>query len=475
MRQRQAPAAVKWKRRKQILDFSDAIEKDYDAMVEDLQTVIRINSVEGAPEPGMPFGPGPARALEAFLDIGRRMGFSTENFDNYAGHIDFGQGEETVGVLCHVDVVPVGPGWRCDPFGGEIIDGKIYGRGTQDNKGPAMVCLHAMHILQQSGVPLKKKIRMILGANEETDWKCVDHYFGVAKVPQPDISFSPDAEFPVIYGEKGILQYTVSLPLSGPVELSGGNAFNAVPDQAQALLDKALLPQLKQAASQAGRQTGCTFRLEECAQGVRVHCQGLAAHAAQLERGHNAISGLMHLLSLVELTGDWKRISDFYRSRIGLTLHGEQLSLTVPQDESGVMTVNVGRVESLPDRVVFSLDSRVPVTVRLDSVMEQLRHAFGGEAAVEMASTLDPLYVPRDSFLIRTLMDTYRDVTGHRDAQPVSNGAATYARAVRNCVAFGALLPDQPDLMHQKDECLELDKLKLWLRIYLEALYRLAR
>ena len=152
------------------MDFTKAIEENRAALLADLQEALRINSVMGEPEPGMPLGPGPAKALQAMLDLGARLGGTAQNFDNYAGHIDFGEGEETLGILGHVDVMPAGDGWVCDPFSGEVIDGKLYGRGIIDDKGPTIVCLYAIKILRELGLPLRRKIRVILGANEETNW-----------------------------------------------------------------------------------------------------------------------------------------------------------------------------------------------------------------------------------------------------------------------------------------------------------------
>ena len=157
------------------MDFKAKIKEDRESLVEDIKRLVSINSVEGAPKEGMPFGEGAAKAL---------------NFDNYAGHVDFGEGEEVVGILGHMDVVPCGDGWVCDPFCPEVNDGKLYGRGVLDNKGPMAVCLHALKILKDMGVPLKKKVRLIIGANEETDWKCMDYYFNTKKVAPPQISFT---------------------------------------------------------------------------------------------------------------------------------------------------------------------------------------------------------------------------------------------------------------------------------------------
>lgn len=155
------------------MDFEKQIQKDRESLIQDIMKLVSIDSVEAAPDAGMPFGAGAAKALDCFLETAESIGLKTENFDHYAGHADYGDQEETLGILGHVDVVPCSGSWVCDPFKPEIIDGKLYGRGVLDDKGPLLACLHAVKILKEMGVPLSKKIRFIVGANEETDWKCM--------------------------------------------------------------------------------------------------------------------------------------------------------------------------------------------------------------------------------------------------------------------------------------------------------------
>ena len=145
------------------MDFKKAVEAAMPALIEDIAKICRINSVEADPLPGMPFGQGVADALEATLKLGEEMGFATENFDNYVGHVEYGDGEEILGILGHVDVVPAGDGWNTDPWGGVVTEDRIVGRGVTDDKGPLVVCMHAMKLLKAMNLPLKRKVRVILG------------------------------------------------------------------------------------------------------------------------------------------------------------------------------------------------------------------------------------------------------------------------------------------------------------------------
>lgn len=233
------------------MDFSKAVKNEMNPLAEDISRLCRINSAEGDAKPGMPFGEGPAKALEAILAIGEAMGFRTVNYDNYVGEIEYGEGDEMLGILGHVDVVPAGEGWSRDPWGGEISDGVIWGRGTLDDKGPMLTCLHALKIIKDMELPLNKRVRLIIGCNEETDWKCMDYYLNEVKPELPTIAFSPDSHFPVTYAEMGMLQFRLERPVSENIEIKGGNAFNSVPSKAQVILPAAMENDVKTAISES--------------------------------------------------------------------------------------------------------------------------------------------------------------------------------------------------------------------------------
>ena len=294
------------------MDFEKQIQADRESLIQDIMKLVSIDSVETAPDAGMPFGAGAAKALDCFLETAESIGLKTENFDHYAGHADYGDQEETLGILGHVDVVPCSGNWVCDPFKPEIIDGKLYGRGVLDDKGPLLACLHAVKILKEMGVPLSKKIRFIVGANEETDWKCMDYYFNKKKIPAPQMSFTPDAVFPLIYAEKGVFQYQLVTDVSEDITLSGGNAFNAVADHASVLLPLELETVIRKSLLSWETQTRCHFTVENAGASLRLTAEGFAAHAAHPSTGINAISGLMSALSELSPENELARIATFY-------------------------------------------------------------------------------------------------------------------------------------------------------------------
>lgn len=458
------------------MDFEKEIREDRESLIEDIKKLVSIDSVEAAPKEGMPFGKGAAEALQCFLDMAEQLGAKTENFDNYAGHADFGDGEETLGILGHMDVVPCGEGWVCDPFQPEVIDGKLYGRGVLDNKGPMAVCLHAVKILNEMGLPLKKKIRFIVGANEETDWKCMDYYFGEKKIAAPELSFTPDAEFPLNHAEKGVFQYQLITELKEDTVIAGGNAFNSVAESAYVLLPEQMEVEVQSGLKKWEQETGCSFEYIIENGWLKLMAKGFAAHAANPSEGKNAITAIMKAVSDLQLSNELGEIASFYMEHIGFNLFGEHMGVGLEDEVSGKLSFNVGKVEVADGKLIFSIDNRVPVSYpckeaqeRIEKTLEGTRFYFANPDIIEA------IYVPKDSFLVQTLMDVYKEVTGDQTAEPQIDGACSYARALENCVAFGALLPDQPNLMHQKNEYLELDKLDMWMKIYLEAIYRLVK
>lgn len=447
-------------------------------VIKSIKEAVAIRSVEEEPSPGKPFGNGPAEALKYFLDLGREMGFEVENFDNYAGHIDFGDGEEIMGILGHVDVVPEGEGWTYPPYGGEIAEGKIYGRGVIDDKGPMIACLYAMKAIKDSGLKMNKKIRMILGANEESGWGCMEHYFGKLDMPQPALAFTPDSTFPVTFAEKGVLQFSLKKNWTegSDVKIKGGNAFNSVAEKAVLEVSEKEGIKIYDFLSEFNKEKDCPVQIEKKDRKFIFTSHGKSSHASRPDKGYNAISALMDLVHKSGAEGILEDVSGFFYDRIKMEFNGESMGIACEDKDSGKLTMNVGMISLEEGELEISIDVRHPVTVEKEKILSSLgKVASEFEMILEVKGEMTPLYVSKDHILVKTLMDIYRDITGDLDAEPIAIGGGTYARAVKNCVAFGSLLKDQEDNMHQKDECLEINKIDTWLRIYVEAIYNLAK
>jgi succinyl-diaminopimelate desuccinylase len=441
-------------------------------LIQATQEIVRIASVKEAPAgEGKPFGQSMAQALEYALEKGRELGFKTENFSGYAGHIEYGEGNETVGVLCHLDVVPAGQGWSFEPYGGEIIDGKLYGRGTIDNKGPAMAVLYGLAALKDSGWQPRRRIRIILGCDEESGWECMHHYLPLAG--KPDVAFTPDAEFPVINSEKGILMIELSGEMKAPkgielLSIQGGNRPNMVPDRCQVKLrgleDESLL--VKTAA-----KIGAKMEITRDEADITMVFKGASAHGSLPETGINAIS--YALAMLVNLGFDQGIINDLYE-HIGFSHDGRGLNIEVRDDVSGPLTVNMGVISMDGTRVTVLVDIRYPVSFTQEQILEGLAAGLPSEVTLQSHGGKGPLHVDGNSMLIQILQQVYEKHTGE-EAKLISIGGGTYARALDNAVAFGPVFPGQTELAHQPDEYIAISHLVQLAEIYSDAIAKLGQ
>ena len=458
-----------------FLKLIDDFQQD---IIKSTQDLISIKSVEEKPLPGMPFGEGPYKALDFTLSLAESMGFEVKNLEGYAGHIDLGDGVETVGVLGHVDIVPEGEGWTYPPYSGEVHDGKIYGRGTTDDKGPVIATLYAMKALKETGVKLSRKIRLIIGANEETGWGCMNYYFEHEKAP--DMAFTPDADFPVIYGEKGIIVFDLVYKINDSIDndiylkdIKGGNAPNMVPDHAEAVLEVKDLIKFEEIFNEYKKENKKLITVSNNNNEVKVIAKGISAHGSTPEKGENAISNLFHFLGTV-LDNEFVNL---YNERIAFKHYGESIGCGFEDEVSGKLNFNVGMIKVEDGKLVLTINVRYPIESNAKDVYNGIRDNLNDTniELVESFSDMKPLYVPLDDFLVEKLMKVYREQTGDVDSKPITIGGGTYARAMKNAVAFGPMLPGQTDVAHQKDEYISIDHLMKITKIYAQALYELAK
>ena len=465
------------------MKFLKIVEDYRDDIIKSTQDIVKIRSVEGEPKPNMPFGEGPYRALEFALDLASEMGFNTKNLEGYAGYAELGKGEETVGVLVHLDVVPEGEGWTYPPYGGEIHDEKIYGRGTVDDKGPAIATMYAMKAIKESGVRLNRKIRIIFGTNEETGWGCMKYYFDHEK--SPDMAFTPDADFPVIYGEKGIIVFDLVKKLESNKcndivvkSIKGGNAPNMVPDSSEAILQASDNSIIEEKFKKFIKKTNYPLSLEKQGDEIQITAKGISAHGSTPEKGENAISYLMAFLGeLLEGSCGICEFVDIYNKRIGFKHYGEGIGCGFEDDVSGKLNFNPGVIIGDEKEIKLSVNIRYPIKSSAQEVYDGIRNNLKGAGIelVEGDSDMKPLYIPKDNFLVTKLMEVYREQTGDRNSQPITIGGGTYARATENAVAFGPSFPGQEDVVHQKNEFISIDHLIKITKIYAQALYELAK
>lgn len=460
--------------------IQERLEANKADQIKALQELIKFQSVKGEPEEGAPFGRSIEDALEYMLSLGEQMGFKTKNVDHYAGYIEFGEGKEMVGILCHLDVVPEGENWTFGPYSGEVAEGKLYGRGTLDNKGPAIASLYAMKALKESGFVPKKRIRLILGTNEESGSQCIDYY--LKHEEKPTVAFSPDADFPVIHGEMGIVLFDLEMDFidadpDGGIEilsLIGGNAPNMVPDYAEAkLLETRPIEDIVRAFNQT---RGANIEYEKIDGITVLKSHGISAHGSTPDKGLNAIGQLLTLLDLVDIQiGDQSNYVRFLANRIGMAYDGKGMGIAF-DDAYNALVLNLGMIQMDQSHGKATINVRYPITLKESKVKTALDSTVRG-TGIDMNNwkCASPLFFPPSHPLVSTLMDVYKEKTGDLDAKPITIGGGTYARSMPNAVAFGALFPGAEDTMHQKDEFIDLNDFSKMTDIFAEAIMRLSK
>lgn len=447
-----------------MLDFTLAPQRG--EIVDSLCKLISIESVKGPPETLMPYGKGVFDALMKVLGLADHLDFDSVNLYSHMGYVDYGEGDETLTVLTHLDVVPAGDGWTYPPFQGTVADGRVYGRGAIDNKGPAVAALYALHAIKENGVELNKKVRLLFGCDEESGWADIDFYKRtVGEIPT--MAISPDAEFPIVNAEKGLAHYRLSMPREAPaagpsrllrvLSIDGGDRVNVVPGTAECLLDCPIDPVVKLAELFA-KEAPAELTLEPAGENeLHIAARGRSAHGSKPEEGVNAVAWLIRFLNSLPLADDaMGRTVRTIAKKIGTATDGSGMGIE-RTDESGPLTVNLGYIHTQEADVSFGLDIRYPVSEPETFITEHVQQAFE-KFDMEKTSSLPAHFVAPDSDLVTGLKAAYEDVT-HEKAYCLSMGGATYARAFPNSVAFGPLFPGQPATEHQPDEYIEIDSL----------------
>ncbi len=475
--------------------YLDLIEDYREEMVKSLQELIAIKSVAAEPVGDAPFGQGVQESFEYMLQKAKADGFDIENIDNYGGHIEFGgylldeEGEmvgtsdEILGILCHLDVVPEGKDWDYDPFGGELVDGKIYGRGAIDDKGPTIAAYYAMKALKDAAVVPEKKVRMILGLDEETGWKGMDYY--LKRVKHPDFGFSPDGDFPAIHGEMGLMIFdlvkkTGKTPANAKGvalrTMTGGNAPNMVADYARAVIKADSYDAIKEKIAEFRKNTNFQINAKGIGKNLEITTQGVSSHGARPGKGLNAISILMKFFDGISLDNeDVRDFIDFYNNHIGFDLCGDSIGCGFEDEPSGKLIFNVGMVNIDSESATITVNIRYPVTMSDEAVYESiLPVANKYNLGIVKREHKAPIFIAKDDPMICTLMDVYKRHTGDVDCEPLVIGGGTYARAVKNTVAFGADFPGEPELAHQKNEYITVTNLIKCARIFADAIFELA-
>ncbi len=454
-----------------MVDFKKEVDKIKEEIIHTTSEVVRIPSVTNMDDvkDNAPFGTDMRKALDYMLALGKKDGFAVLDVDGYAGHIEYGHGEEVVGVLGHLDVVPVNDGWERDPFSGEVDDVNIYGRGASDDKGPTVAAYYAIKLIRDLGLPVSKRVRLIMGCDEESGSRCMSHYF--SKQPYPNCGFTPDASFPGIYGEKGLCHYKVFGEAKNDFikEFIAGTRPNVVPGFASALVIGNISDYSD--FQEYTHKLQLNGKVNQEGDYVRLELEGVSAHGSMPELGKNAIVLLNEYLRtktnnpLVKLIADYF-YDDCYGARMGINHLGEM----------GPLTCNFGTLTWKDDKFEFWVDIRFPHDNDVEDMKKRITATMTSCGFDIQLGVGKPLYVDPQSEFVKTLVNAYAMHSGDIVSKPFAIGGGTYAKSMPNCIAFGMDFPNGPDMhIHGNNEFLPINDLLLGAVIFAQAIYDLIK
>lgn len=463
-----------------MIDWLKAAQSQEENYLEDLKTLIKIPSVrdDSAATDEYPLGPMPAQALKAFLEMAEQDGFRTKNIDNVVGYAEWGDGDETLAILAHLDVMPAGKGWETDPFDPVIKNGNLYGRGASDDKGPGMAAYYALKYLKDQGVHFNKRVRFIVGTDEESNWTGMHRYFAVE--PAPTLGFSPDAEFPVINGEKGQVSLKLSVPTTNGDQFvlksfHSGLRFNMVPREAVAVITVPELQKVRQDFANFVEENPIQGSAEETDQGLKLTVIGKAAHGMEPEQGINAGTYLAKFLDQYAFENGAKSFIHFLSQYLHLDTRMAGFDAAFTDPVMGELTMNAGILNfDVQTGSDLDMNFRYPKGITPDEIEDKVKKVTDQLGiTVTQGRSQEPHYVDPEDPIVKTLMQAYIDQTGDNDAKPEVVGGGTYGRLMKRGVAFGALMPQTPNTMHQANEFQPVADLIKSMAIYMEAINNL--
>lgn len=438
-------------------EFNKKADEYKEELIKSIGRLVRINSVEGEKLDNAPFGSGPKEALEEALRISRELGFKTKNIENAIGYAEYGESDEYIGVIGHVDIVPGGDGWNYNPFDVSIDNEKIYGRGVLDNKGPIMAVLYGMKIIKDLNLPISKKIRVIFGTNEETGFCDIPYYLKEEK--PPIMGFTPDCKYPAVYGERGILDVTIwskKINDTNIKSIKGNFRNNVVPDFVEIEL-----------YSNENKKS----------ETKTISAKGKQAPGNAPESGINAVTKLCKdILESKKLINDEETLefiqfiyNSFYEN------HSlSKLNINCFDKISGDLVINPYEIKMDEGKIGISIVFRYPISYKYEDMISIIKSIIKDGYTLSENRRMDSVCFDKDHDLLKKLKEAYEDVTGF-DGTPVTTTGGTYAKVFPNIVAFGPSFPGQKGIAHNSDEYMDIEDLITNLKIYTNALYNLAK
>ncbi len=461
------------------------IDGKKEEMLQDLAMLVKIDSQRGQAEEGKPFGKGPAAALDAAQELMQRCGLTVKNYDHYVVTGDLNEKEKQLDILAHLDVVPVTEDWTVtQPFVPKIVDGRIYGRGTADDKGPAIAALYALRAIKELGIPMNKNVRLILGSDEECGSGDLAYYYKIEK--EAPYTFTPDADFPLINIEKGRMEGNFSADFSGDSpdalprvkSLKSGDKVNVVPARAALVLEGLEEKTVRAAADETEKETGVQFTItQKSSSELLVEARGLAAHASTPAEGKNALTAALRLCTKLPLAST--KGTKALRALDALLPYedtcGKTLGIYREEELSGATTLCFSILDYTPEGLTGTFDARLPVGCTEENTKQPAADLMAKNGiCLQDSPMIKPHRVPGDSPFVKALLDSYESYTGIK-GKPLSTGGGTYVHELERGVAFGCMTPDVDNHMHGDDEFMVIDRLVMSAKIFADAILRVVQ
>ena len=462
--------------------ISSYVEAHREELLEDIRALVAIRSDRQDPKPGRPFGDGPVEALNLAMELGKKYGFKVTDYNDVVCAIDLdpcqaGTGEPNLDILAHLDVVPVGNDWTVtEPFTMKEVDGCIYGRGTADDKGPAMTALLAMRAVKDLGIPITKRVRLILGTDEECGSADIEYYYD--REPEAPMTFSPDGNFPLINIEKGGLQahFTASFAedraLPRVFSVDGGFKFNVAPATAEAVIEGMSAGALAPAAKDAECVSGVSFQLTDCgtenAPAVRIVTKGTAAHASLPDGGRNGLTALVSFLGGLPLADSegFRKLSWVARTLPYGDFSGQAAGIARYEEQGGPLTISFDIFHYTTTSLEGMADCRAALTCSNENTRDVLLNRFAeGGITMDPEDMYEAHIVPGDSAFVRKLLDCYEVYSGQK-GKPIAIGGGTYVHSLKRGVAFGCCVDGFDNREHGADERAEVSNLLMSAKIF---------
>lgn len=460
------------------MNFRKRIEDYREDIVASTQQLIQIPSLRSTGSPGMPFGKGMSDALNFVLEKAENMGFKVKNIDGYCGYAEYGEGDLYIGILSHVDTCQEGEMWVVPPFEARVMNNRIYGRGAMDNKGPLMAALYGMKVVMDTGKKPNKKIRFIIGTDEERYYEDIEYY--LSKEKPPIAGFTLDGQFPVVFAEKGLSMMEFRGPFSQKgaeriAYIKGGTSENTVPGYCSALLLTERKSEITARLSLFAKENRHNMTAKIIDEGVIIESFGMETHSMALEMGINAICPVVRFLNQLQFGGEPIRdMIQFLDDTIGYDLYGNGFGVECEDEFSGKLTLNFGIISFENEETMVRLDLRYPVTCDFETAAKKITDSFVKNGFQQKENSYwDPIYFPKEHFLIKALLKAYRDVTKDT-SEPISSGSGSYSKVMPNIAAFGAIFPGESQAWHQVNEYIDIDNLIKMSEIYATAIYELS-